>query len=41
VRVLECIVAAGIGAPSVYFDSCMMSYEAANAGTGFAAANRA
>jgi LysR family transcriptional regulator, glycine cleavage system transcriptional activator len=26
---------------SVYFDSCMMSYEAANAGMGFAVANRA
>jgi LysR family glycine cleavage system transcriptional activator len=28
-------------APSVYFDSCMMSYEAANAGMGVAVANRA
>ncbi|MBZ9844170.1 LysR substrate-binding domain-containing protein [Mesorhizobium sp. CA5] len=28
-------------ARSVYFDSCMMSYEAANAGMGFAVANRA
>ena len=28
-------------APSIYFDSCMMSYEAANAGMGFAVANRA
>jgi LysR family transcriptional regulator, glycine cleavage system transcriptional activator len=28
-------------AKSVYFDSCMMSYEAANAGMGFAVANRA
>ncbi|MER9525536.1 LysR substrate-binding domain-containing protein [Mesorhizobium sp. M0292] len=26
---------------SIYFDSCMMSYEAANAGMGFAVANRA
>ncbi|MBB6407975.1 LysR substrate-binding domain-containing protein [Mesorhizobium sangaii] len=26
---------------SIYFDSCMMSYEAANAGLGFAVANRA
>ncbi|RWB84617.1 MAG: LysR family transcriptional regulator [Mesorhizobium sp.] len=28
-------------AKSIYFDSCMMSYEAANAGMGFAVANRA
>lgn len=28
-------------ARSIYFDSCMMSYEAANAGMGFAVANRA
>ena len=28
-------------APSAYFDSCMMSYEAANSGMGFAVANRA
>jgi LysR family glycine cleavage system transcriptional activator len=28
-------------ARSVYFDSCMMSYEAANSGMGFAVANRA
>lgn len=27
--------------PKMYFDSCMMSYEAANAGMGFAVANRA
>lgn len=28
-------------AKSIFFDSCMMSYEAANAGMGFAVANRA
>jgi len=28
-------------AKSIFFDSCMMSYEAANAGLGFAVANRA
>ena len=27
--------------PSMYFDTCMLSYEAANAGLGFAVANRA